>query len=98
MGDVGREGGVQVKGNVKWLGVRVGWEVKHGLDCEFRSREEITSGEEGRCEDGREAVSDGVVSAFFTDAFALEDVIPVEVKAATAQEVGFGGGVVNWKA
>ncbi len=43
MGDVGREGGIRVEGNVKWTGVGVGWEVEHGFDCEFRSREEITS-------------------------------------------------------
>jgi hypothetical protein len=61
-------------------------------------REEITSGGEGRCEDGREAVSDGVVSTYFTDAFALEDVIPVGVEVATAWAVGFGVGVINWKA
>jgi hypothetical protein len=80
------------------MGVGVGREVEHGLDCEFRSREEKTSGGEGQCEDGREAVSDGVVSAYFTDAFALEDVILVRVKAVTAWAVGFGGGVINWKA
>ncbi len=98
MGDVGQEGGVQVEGNVKWLGIGVGREVEHGLDCEFRSREEITSGGEGRCEDGREAVSDGDVSANFTDAFALEDVVPVGVQAVTAWTLKFGVGIVNWKA
>jgi hypothetical protein len=98
VGDVGREGEVQVEGDVKWTGVGVGWEVEHGFACEFRSREEITSEREGRCEDGREAVSDGVVSAYFTDAFALEDVVPIGVEAATAWAVGFGVGVVNWKA
>jgi hypothetical protein len=98
VGEVGWEGGVRVKGDVEWTGIGAGREVEHGLDCEFRSREEITSGGEGRCEDGRETVSDGVVSAYFTDVFALEDVIPVGVKAATAWAVGFGGGVVNWKA
>ncbi len=72
--------------------------VEHGLACEFRSREEITSGGEGRCEDGGEAVSDGVVSAYFTDAFALEDMIPIGVEAATTWAVGFGGDLVNWKA
>ncbi len=41
--------------------VGVGREVEHGFNCEFRSREEITSGREGGCEDGREAVSDGGV-------------------------------------
>jgi hypothetical protein len=76
----------------------VGWEVEHGFDCEFRSQEEITSRGEGRDKDGREAVSDGVVSAYFTDAFALEDVVLVGVKAATAWAVGFGVGIVNWKA
>jgi hypothetical protein len=75
VGDLGQEGGVRVKGNVKWMGVGVGREVEHGFNCELRSREDITSGGEGQCEDGREAVSDGVVSAYFTDAFALEDVI-----------------------
>jgi hypothetical protein len=98
VGDVGREGGVRVKGDVKWTGFGVGREVEHGLDCEFRSREEITSGGEGRCEDGREAISDGVVSTNFTDAFALEDVIPIGIKVATTWVVGFGGGIVNWKA
>jgi hypothetical protein len=97
MGDVGREGGIRVEGNFEWTGVGVGWDVEHGFDCESRSREEITSGGEGWCEDGREAVSDGVVSAYFTDAFALEDVVPVGVEAATAWAVGFGVGVVNWK-
>jgi hypothetical protein len=72
--------------------------VEHGLDCEFKNREEITSGGEGWCEDGREVVSDGVVSTSFTDMFALEDVIPVGVEAATTWAVGFGGGIVNWKA
>jgi hypothetical protein len=72
--------------------------VEHGFDCEFRSREEITSRGEGQCEDGRETVADGVVSAYFTDALALEDVVPVGVKAATAWAIGFGVGVVNWKA
>jgi hypothetical protein len=80
------------------MGVGVRQEVEHGLNCEFRSRNKITSRGEGRCEDGRKAVSDGVVSTYFTDAFALEDVIPVGVKAATAWAVGFGGGAVNWKA
>ncbi len=98
MGDVGREGGVRVEGNVKWMGIGVGREVEHGFNCECRSREEITSGGEGRCEDGKEAVSDGVVSAYFTDVFALEDMISVGVKAATAWAVGFGVGIVNWKA
>ncbi len=82
LGDVGREGWIWVKGNVEWTGVGFGREVEHGFECEFRSREEIISGGEGRCEDEREAVSDGVVSAYFTDAWA----------------VGFGVGVVNWKA
>jgi hypothetical protein len=72
--------------------------VEHGFDCEFRSREEITSGGESRCEDGREALSDGVVSAYFTDAFALEDVILVGVEVATTWAVGFGVGIINWKA
>jgi hypothetical protein len=72
--------------------------VEYEFNCEFRSREEITSGGEGRCEDGREAVSDGVVSTYYTNAFALEDVVPVGVKAATAWAVGFGVGIVNWKA
>jgi hypothetical protein len=98
MSDSGWEGRVRVEGDVKWTGVGDGREVEHGLNCEFRSREEIISRGEGRCEDGREAVSNGVVSAYFTDAFALEDVIPVGVVAATAWAVGFGGGVVNWKA
>jgi hypothetical protein len=98
MGDVGREGGIQVGGDIKWTGVGVGWEVEHGFDCEFRSREEITSGGEGWCEDGREAVSDGVVCAYFTDAFALEDMVPVGVKASTAWAVGFGVGIVNGEA
>jgi hypothetical protein len=62
-----------------------------------RSREEVSRGGEGRCEDGREAVSDGVVNTYFTYAFALEDVIPTVAKAATAWAVGFGDGVVNWK-
>jgi hypothetical protein len=75
--DVGWEGRVQVEGDVEWTNVGAGREVEHGFDCEFRSREQIPSGGEGQCEDGREAVSDGVVSAYFTDAFALEDVIPV---------------------
>ncbi len=66
MGGNGQEGGVRVKGNVKWTGVGVGREVKHGLDCEFRSREEVSSRGEGQCEDGRETVSDGVVGAYFT--------------------------------
>ncbi len=98
MGDVGQEGGVRVEGDVKWAGVGVGREVEYEFNCEFRSREEITSGGEGRCEDGREAVSDGVVSTYYTNAFALEDVVPVGVKAATAWAVGFGVGIVNWKA
>ncbi len=98
MGDVGREGGVRVEGDVKWTGIGVGREVEHGFDCEFRSREEITSGGEGLCEDGREAASDGVVSAYFTDAFALEDVVPVVVEASNAWAVGFGVGLLNWKA
>ncbi len=80
------------------MGVGVRREVEHGFDCEFRSREEITSRGEGQCEDGREAVSDGVVSAYFTDASAMEDVIPIGVEAATAWAVGFGVGIVNWKA
>ncbi len=50
------------------MGIGVRQEVEHGLDCEFRSREEIISGGEGRCEDGREVVSDGVVSTYFIDA------------------------------
>ncbi len=98
MGDIGREGGVWVEGDVEWTGIGVRREVEHGFDCEFRSREEIISGGEGQCEDGREAVSDGVVSAYFTDAFALEDVIHVGVEAATTWAVGFGVGIVNWKA
>ncbi len=98
MGEVGWEGGVWVKGNVEWIDVGVGREVEHGFDCEFRSREEITSGGEGWCEDGREAVSDGVVSAYFTDAFGLEDMIPIGVEAATSWAVGFGVGILNWKA
>ncbi len=65
MGNVGKEGGVWVKGNVEWIGIGVGREVEHRFDCEFRSKEEITSRGEGRCEDGREAVSDGVMSTFF---------------------------------
>jgi hypothetical protein len=73
-------------------------EVEHGFDCEFRSREEITSRGEGWCEDGRKAISDGVVGAYFTDAFALEDVVPVGVEALTALVVGFGVGVINWEA
>jgi hypothetical protein len=72
--------------------------VEHGFDCEFRSREEITSGGEGWCEDGSEAVSDGVVCTYFTDAFALEDVVAIGVKALTARAVGFGVGIVNWEA
>jgi hypothetical protein len=80
MGDIGREGRIWVEGNVKWTGVGGGWEVEHGFDCEFRSRKEITSRREGRCEDGREAVSDRVVSAHFTDVFALEDVVPIGVR------------------
>jgi hypothetical protein len=95
MGNVGWEGGIRVEGDVKWTGVGVGWEVEHGFDCEFRSQGEITSGGEGQCEDGREAVSDEVVCAYFTNAFALEDVVPVGVKALTAWAVGFGA--VNWK-
>ncbi len=98
MGVIGQEGGVRVKGDVEWMGVGVRREVEHGFDCEFRSREEKTSRGEGQGEDGREAVSDGVVSACFTDVFALEDVIPVKVEAATAWAVGFGVGIVNWKA
>ncbi len=98
MGDVGREGGVRVEGDVEWTGVGVTQEAEHGFDYEFRSREEITSGGEGRCEDGRETVSDGVVSTYFTDAFALEDMIHIGVEAATAWVVGFGVGLVNWKA
>jgi hypothetical protein len=80
------------------MGVGVGWEVEHRSDCEFRSHEEEISGGEGWCEDGREAVSDGVVCAYFTGAFALEDVVPVGVKALTAWAVGFGVGIVNWEA
>ncbi len=83
MGDVGWEGGIQVEGDVKGTGVGVGWEVEHGFDCEFRSWGEITSGGEGWCEDGRGAVSDGVVCTYFTDTFALEDMVPVGVKALT---------------
>ncbi len=45
MGDVGWEGGIRVEGDVKGLGVGVGWEVEHGFDCEFRSREEIPAEE-----------------------------------------------------
>jgi hypothetical protein len=56
VGDVGQEGGVQVEGDVEWTGVGVGRKVEHGFDCEFRSREEITSRGEGRYEDGRETV------------------------------------------
>jgi hypothetical protein len=97
VGDVGQEGGIQVEGNVKWRDVGVRWEVDHGFDCEFRSWEEITSRGEGRCEDGREAVCDGVVSTYFTGTFALEDVVPIGVKAVTAWAVGFGVGIVNWK-
>jgi hypothetical protein len=97
VGDVGREDGVRVKGDVELTSVGVRREVEHGLDFEFRSREEITSRGEGWCEDGREAVSDEFVSAYFTDAFALEDVIPIGVEVATTWAVGFGGGVVNWK-
>jgi hypothetical protein len=96
VGDVGQEGGVRVEGDVKWMGFGVRRVV--GLDCEFRSREEVSSGGEGRCEDGREAVSDGVVSTNFKYAFALQDVIPEGLGVATAWTVGFGGGVVNWKA
>jgi hypothetical protein len=77
------------------MGIGVGWEVEHGLDCEFRSKGEITSGGEGWCEDGREAVSDGVVSAYFTDVFVLEDMVPVGVKASTPWAVGFDVGIVN---
>jgi hypothetical protein len=51
VGDVGREGGVWVKGDVKWTGIGVGQEVEHGFDCEFRSWEEIASGKESQCED-----------------------------------------------
>jgi hypothetical protein len=98
MGDVGREGGVRVEGNAKWTGIGVGREVEHGFDYEFRSQEEIASGGEGRYEDGREAVSYGVVSAYFTDAFALEDMVPIGDKAAAAWAVGFGVGIENWKA
>jgi hypothetical protein len=98
VGDVGREGGIRVEGDVKWTGVGVEWEVEHGFDCEFRSQEEITSGGEGWCEDEREAVSDGVVCTYFTDAFALEDVVPVGVEASTTWAVGFGVGIVNWEA
>ncbi len=76
MGNIGQEGGVRVEGDVEWTGVGVRREVEHGFNCEFRSLEEITSGGGGRCEDGREVVSDGVVSAYFTDAFALEGVVP----------------------
>ncbi len=97
MGDVGQEGGVWVKGDVKWTDVGVGREVEHGFNCDIRSREEITSGGEGRCEDGREAVSDGVVSTYFTDASALEDVVPIGVKVATTWAVGSGVCIVNWK-
>ncbi len=50
MGDVGWEGGIRVKGDVKGTGIGVGWEVEYGFDCELRSREEITSGGEGWCE------------------------------------------------
>jgi hypothetical protein len=93
----GRAGsGSKAMSNGRALGV--GWEVEHGFDCEFRSWEEIASGGEGWCEDGREAVSDGVVCVYFTDAFALEDVVPVGVKALTAWAVGFGVGIVNWEA
>ncbi len=52
MGDVGWEGGIRVEGDVKGMDVGVRWEVEHGFDCEFRSREEITSGGEGWCEHG----------------------------------------------
>jgi hypothetical protein len=98
VGDVGWEGGIRVKGDVKGTGTGVGWEVEHGFDCELRSREEITSGGEGWCEYGREAVSDGVVCAYFADAFALEDVVPVGVEASTAWAVGFGVSIMNWEA
>jgi hypothetical protein len=98
VGDVGWEGRIRVKGDVKWTGVGVGCEVEHGFDCELRSQEEITSGGEGWCEDGREAVSDGVVCAYFTDAFALEDMVPIGVEASTAWAVGFGVSIVNWEA
>jgi hypothetical protein len=98
MGDVGREGGIRVEGNEKGTGLGVRWEVEHGFDYEFRSREEITSGGEGWREDGREAVSDEVVCTYFTDAFALKDVVPVGVQASTAWAVGFGVGIVNWEA
>jgi hypothetical protein len=84
VGGIGREGRIGVKGNVKWTGVGVRWEVEHRLDCEFRIQEEITSRGEGWCEDGREAVSDGVVCAYFTDAFSLEDMAPVGIEALTA--------------
>ncbi len=72
--------------------------MEHGFDCEFRSQEEITSRGEGWCEDGGEAVSDGVVGAYFTNAFALGDVVPIDVEVSTAWAVGFGVGIVNWKA
>jgi hypothetical protein len=98
VGDVGWEGGIRVEDDVKGTGVGVGWEVEHGLDCEFRGREEISSGGEGWCEYEREAVSDGVVCAYFTDAFALEDVVHVGVKASTAWAVGFSVGIINWEA
>ncbi len=38
------------------------------------------------------------MSAYFADAFALEGVVPVGVEVATAWAVGFGVGVINWKA
>ncbi len=95
MGDVGWEGGVQIKDDVEWTGIGVGREVEHGFNCEFRSREKIINGGEGPCEDGREAVSDGVVRAYFTDAFALEDVVPLGVEAATAWAVGFALGIIK---
>ncbi len=33
VGDVGWESGVRVEGDVKWTGIGVRQEVKHGLDC-----------------------------------------------------------------
>jgi hypothetical protein len=35
MGDVGRESGVRIKGDVEWMGNGVRREVEHGFDYEL---------------------------------------------------------------